>query len=128
MTVLGFVDNMPELMQAADAIVSKAGPGTITEALISGLPIFLTGYVPGQEEGNVKFVLQNHVGWYTPRPRRLVRAVRQALGAAEEFQRMKGRAEMVARRGAADEIARLIAAAIPAPPGAAGGGPGPAKG
>src|SRR5579859_4478778 len=35
--IYGFVDNMPELMQASDAIVTKAGPGTISEALISGL-------------------------------------------------------------------------------------------
>ena len=64
--VYGFVDNMPELMQASDAIVTKAGPGTISEALISGLPIFLTGYVPGQEEGNVNFVIDQGVGYYTP--------------------------------------------------------------
>lgn len=60
--VYGFVRNMPQLMRAADVIVTKAGPSTLSEALICGLPILLSGFVPGQEEGNVKFVLDHKTG------------------------------------------------------------------
>jgi 1,2-diacylglycerol 3-beta-galactosyltransferase len=60
--IFGFVHNMPEMMRASDVIVTKAGPGTISEALACHLPIILSGYVPGQEEGNVDYVLQNDVG------------------------------------------------------------------
>lgn len=35
-------------MGAVDVIITKAGPGTIAEALISGLPILLNGNVPCQ--------------------------------------------------------------------------------
>jgi 1,2-diacylglycerol 3-beta-galactosyltransferase len=111
--VFGFVENMPDLMRAADAVVTKAGPGTISEALISGLPIFLTGYVPGQEEGNVSFVTDQGLGYHTPRVRKLVKAVRHSLVEdREEFDRMQGRAEAVGRTDAAAEIAQLIAAAV----------------
>jgi 1,2-diacylglycerol 3-beta-galactosyltransferase len=115
--VHGFVQNMPDLMHAADAVVTKAGPGTIAEALISALPMFLTSYVPGQEEGNVKFVLDEEVGWYTPRARKLLKAVRGAFGSGQqELQRMRGRAEKVGRAGAASEIAQLITATVPTEP------------
>lgn len=60
-TIKGFVDNMPEWMTASDMIISKAGPGTIAESLICGLPVLLNGFVPCQEEGNVPFVLNNKV-------------------------------------------------------------------
>jgi 1,2-diacylglycerol 3-beta-galactosyltransferase len=111
--VFGFVENMPDLMRASDAVVTKAGPGTISEALISGLPIFLTGYVPGQEEGNVSFVTDQGLGYYAPRVRKLVKAVRHSLVEdREEFDRMQGRAEAVGRTDAAAEIAQLIAAAV----------------
>jgi 1,2-diacylglycerol 3-beta-galactosyltransferase len=115
--VYGFVENMPELMQASDAVVTKAGPGTISEALISGLPLFLTGYVPGQEEGNVKFVTEKGVGYYTPQVRKLVKAVRHSfVDDRPEFDRMQGHAEIVGRSDAAIEIAQLIAAVVdPAP-------------
>ena len=60
----GFVDNISKLMQAADVVVTKAGPSTIMEVLHCGRELILFGYVPGQEEGNVKFVLQNELGYY----------------------------------------------------------------
>jgi len=39
----GFVSNMNEFMSACDCIITKAGPGTIAEALICGTPILLNG-------------------------------------------------------------------------------------
>jgi 1,2-diacylglycerol 3-beta-galactosyltransferase len=59
--IRGFVSNMEEWMGACDAIVTKAGPGTIAEALISGLPMVLNGFIPCQEAGNVPFVVDNQV-------------------------------------------------------------------
>jgi 1,2-diacylglycerol 3-beta-galactosyltransferase len=46
--VKGFVDNMHQWMGASDCIITKAGPGTIAESLICGLPLLLNGFVPGQ--------------------------------------------------------------------------------
>lgn len=46
--VCGFVTNMAEWMTACDAIITKAGPGTIAEALICGLPLILNGFIPCQ--------------------------------------------------------------------------------
>lgn len=43
--VMGFVYNMDEYMRASDAIVTKAGPGTIAEASICGLPCMLSSYL-----------------------------------------------------------------------------------
>lgn len=43
--VQGFVNNMDEWMNASDAIVTKAGPGTIAEASICGLPCMLFAYL-----------------------------------------------------------------------------------
>lgn len=44
-SVQGFVQNMDEWMQASDALVTKAGPGTIAEASICGLPCMLFSYL-----------------------------------------------------------------------------------
>jgi len=66
--IYGFVDNMPDLMRASDVLVTKAGPGTISEAFIAGLPPVLLGYIPGQETGNVAYVQENEAGVYVRRP------------------------------------------------------------
>ena len=66
--VLGFVEDVHLWMKASDVLVTKAGPGTIAEALICGLPLILYGYIPGQEEGNVAFVTDRQIGVYLERP------------------------------------------------------------
>ena len=73
--VFGFVDNMPELLLAADLLATRAGPGIIAEGLSCGCPLLLTGYLPGQEQGNVREVVARGLGRYVPRPDDLVDAV-----------------------------------------------------
>ncbi len=46
--IYGFTREMPDFMRAADILVSKAGPGTIAEALNAHLPIVLYSRIPGQ--------------------------------------------------------------------------------
>jgi len=86
--VYGFVDNMPELLLASDLLVTRAGPGMIAEGLACGCPLLLTGYLPGQEEGNVKEVVDRGLGRFVPRPNDLVEAV-SAWFAAPQAQRLE---------------------------------------
>ncbi len=76
----GFVDNMPDWMGACDCIVTKAGPGTIAEALVRGLPILLSGFIPGQEEGNVPYVVDNGAGAFSTDPEAIARIVVRWFG------------------------------------------------
>ena len=46
--VKGFVENIDEYMSASDCLVTKAGPGTIAEAMICGLPVIISSFLPGQ--------------------------------------------------------------------------------
>lgn len=73
--VNGFVSNMHEWMLASDVIVTKAGPGTIAESMICGLPTILNGFIPCQEEGNVDFVTDNGVGVFEKNVTQVARLV-----------------------------------------------------
>ena len=64
--IYGFVTDMPDFMRAADILLTKAGPGTICEALIANLPIILYHRIPGQEEGNVSYVIDEGAGVWAP--------------------------------------------------------------
>ena len=46
--VKGFQKNIDEFMAACDLLVTKAGPGTIAEAMVQGLPMVLSSFLPGQ--------------------------------------------------------------------------------
>jgi 1,2-diacylglycerol 3-beta-galactosyltransferase len=69
--IFGFVNNMPELMGAADVFITKAGPGSISEAFVAKLPLILYDYIPGQEESNVRYVIQHNAGAYVPDPEKI---------------------------------------------------------
>lgn len=74
--IYGFVDNMPELMHASDFLITKAGPGTISEAFIAGLPPIISGYIPGQETGNVAYIQEHGAGVYAESPIDIARLIR----------------------------------------------------
>jgi 1,2-diacylglycerol 3-beta-galactosyltransferase len=114
--ILGFVDNMPDLMHAADVIVTKAGPGTITEAMACELPIVLTGAVPGQEEGNIDYVLDNRLGVLARSPDAVVAALREILAPGSPLLReLRANVRGLSRPEASFDIARLILKHLPAP-------------
>lgn len=73
---LGFVTQMAEYMVATDVLVTKAGPGTISEAAALSLPVMLTSFLPGQEEGNIDYVVEGGFGAYVN--------VSDPIGIAEE--------------------------------------------
>ncbi|HEY6409070.1 MAG TPA: glycosyltransferase, partial [Ktedonobacteraceae bacterium] len=112
--VFGFVQNMPEMMRASDVIITKAGPGTINEALACGLPMILSGYVPGQEEGNVDFVLKNDVGILAHDSIELVDGLRRLVkpGSAT-MRRQQENAKRLSRPQASFAIANCILSFLP---------------
>ncbi len=57
-TVFGFVNNMHELMDAADLIVSKPGGLTTSEVLAKGKPMLIVDPIPGQEQRNCEYLLE----------------------------------------------------------------------
>ncbi len=111
--VLGFVDNVHLWMVASDILITKAGPGTIAEALICGLPMILYGYIPGQEEGNVDFVVQRGIGAYEERPERIAALVREWLAAPQQtLVPMRQRALALARPRATEAIVDALLALV----------------
>jgi 1,2-diacylglycerol 3-beta-galactosyltransferase len=108
--VLGFVDNMADWMRAVDVVVTKAGPGTIAEALCSGLPLLLTWYIPGQESGNLEWLVDIGAGRYVPRSRELVDTIAElSAPGSSGLAAMRAAVAAAARPQATEQIAALIA-------------------
>ncbi|WP_373482331.1 glycosyltransferase [Acetobacterium sp.] len=53
----GFVNNVSELMDESDAIISKPGGLTTTEAIVKNIPMIIPFYYPGQEEENADYLV-----------------------------------------------------------------------
>ncbi len=108
--IYGFVREVPDFMRAATVLVSKAGPGTICEALSVGLPMILYSRVPGQEAGNAAYVADGGAGAWAPGPQRVVAALRRWIGPdaqPEALAQARAAALRLARPHAAREIAEI---------------------
>ncbi|TMG61416.1 MAG: glycosyltransferase [Chloroflexi bacterium] len=106
MLVFGFVDYMPELMRACDLVVTKAGPGAIAEALATGLPLVITGFLPGQESPNVDFVVESGIGAFAPKESELLDEVRVLAEGGPTWREMSRKADELAHPYASSDIAR----------------------
>jgi Glycosyltransferase family 28 C-terminal domain len=89
--VVGFTREVNRLMHAADFLIGKPGPGSIAEAMISGLPVLVecnASTLP-QERFNTEWVKEKQVGIVVKNFADAVPAVRALLepGKLKELQR-----------------------------------------
>lgn len=101
----GFVSNLPEMMSAADVLVTKGGPGSIVEGCLAGLPMVVYDYIPGQEYGNMRYVCDNGLGSYVPDAKATPSAVRYWLERSELRREVGDKA----KRGVAADSSMRIA-------------------
>ena len=106
--IYGFTRDMPDFMRAADFIVTKAGPGTIAEALNAQLPIILYSKLPGQEDGNVTFVQEEGAGVWAPTPPEVVRALTRWISRPAERLKVIENCQRAGKPEAARTIAHTI--------------------
>lgn len=59
MIAYGFVQNVDEMMDASNLIVTKPGGLTTSEALAKRLPMIIVNPIPGQEQRNADFLLNS---------------------------------------------------------------------
>lgn len=64
LAVLGFVDNMHELLEASDLAIAKGGASTTLEVLVKRVPTIFTHCAALHEKGNIDFCVNNKMGWY----------------------------------------------------------------
>jgi 1,2-diacylglycerol 3-beta-galactosyltransferase len=120
--VLGWRDDVAALMRASDVVATKAGSATLAEAFSQARPVVIYQVLPGQEEGNVALLEQEGLGRHVTDMALLPAAV-AAVGASGTARCEAGRARWWA--GAADRVARQLAAALER---VASGAAGPASG
>ena len=56
--VFGFVDFMDELMALSDLLITKPGGITVSESMAMGVPMIFIEPIPGQEEANADYIVE----------------------------------------------------------------------
>ncbi len=103
----GWTDRVPELMAAADVLITKPGGLTVSEALASGLPMVLTHPIPGPEERNIRYLVQRHAAVHARRIEEISQLTAQLLTRPAKREEMARTARELSRPGAAHAIAQV---------------------
>lgn len=103
----GWTDNVPELMAAANLLITKPGGVTTAEALAAGLPMILTHPIPGPEEGQIRFLEQNGVAFRAKSLADIPQLTSKLLGDSSRMVDIAQRARELSRPEASHAIAQV---------------------
>ncbi len=109
---LGFVEDVATLMRSADLLLTKAGGVTLAEAFCCRLPVVVHDVVPGQETGNLEYLLARGAVAYAPTPEALVEMVAQLAADAPRREQLAEHGARLARPSAAADIAANVLARL----------------
>jgi len=100
----GFTDRVERLMACADLVITKPGGATTAECLALGLPMIVNAPIPGQEEGNANYLLEQGVALKASDLDTLAYRVRHLMDHPEQLAAMRARARALGRPHAALQV------------------------
>lgn len=104
----GFVDNVDVLMDACNCIITKPGGLSTSEALAKHLPILMLDPIPGQEDRNKEFMLNNGIAMYISETFSADEAVFQLINYPFKSETLCKNAERFARPHAARDLGEFM--------------------
>jgi len=105
---LGFVDNVHEIMEISDLIVTKPGGLTTAEALAKSLPIVIINPLPGQEDFNTKVLTSGGMAVKATDEADAVRSIEGLLAMPDKINSIKNAMQTAAKPHSARDIAELL--------------------
>lgn len=111
---LGFVENVAELMVASDLLLTKTGGVTLAEAFCCGLPILAFDPLPGQEEGNARYMVARGAAELAVSPSHLAALATELRWSPARREALRENGQLLSAPGAADATAASIVRRIAA--------------
>ena len=104
----GFVNYVSLLMDAADCIVTKPGGLTTSESLTKGLPMVIVNPIPGQEQRNTEFLLNNGAACAASKTCPIDECLYQLLTSPARLDAMGQCVRALSKTGATERVCRFI--------------------
>lgn len=106
--LLFFTNEVDKYMQTADLIITKPGGLTVSEALACNLPMAIFDAIPGQEEENAEFLIDNNMAVKISKGANCQETIRKLLSNKEELDSMKASCMNFDKSGSTKNIFMLI--------------------
>lgn len=106
--ILSYTDNVSEYMDVSDFILTKTGGVTISEALVKQLPILIISPLPGAEEENAHFLMNNGAAARILPDDNLNGILSQVVDNPLRVRQMKEMEHFLAKPNASEDIVTLM--------------------
>jgi len=109
--ILGWTNNMPQLMRQSHLIIGKAGGATVQETIAAKTPMIVNQVIPGQEEGNARLIEEAGLGAVAEKNKEVVELVEDAFAdGAKLWHRWKKNLDRISKPDASIKIAEAVLA------------------
>ncbi|RDI45865.1 MGDG synthase family glycosyltransferase [Falsibacillus pallidus] len=106
--LMGFTENVHEIMAISDLMITKPGGVTSSEAIAMNLPLLLFNPLPGQEEDNAQFLLQSGLARLVHTPHELIYNINRMLNDPRTLTYMRYRARKYQMKSASNKAVGII--------------------
>jgi processive 1,2-diacylglycerol beta-glucosyltransferase len=107
--ILGWTNQIPELMMSHHLVISKAGGATVQEAIAARCPMIINQVIPGQEEGNAELIWRYHLGAIAEKNKEVAELVENAFAKkAAQWNEWRANLKKISQPDAALRIGELI--------------------
>jgi UDP-N-acetylglucosamine:LPS N-acetylglucosamine transferase len=107
--VLGWTNQMPQLLMNSHVVIGKAGGASVQEAIASKCPMLINQVIPGQEEGNANLIRDWNIGAVADGNKEVAAWIeRLAHDGGDLWTQWRGQLEKVSHPDAALKIAQLV--------------------
>jgi processive 1,2-diacylglycerol beta-glucosyltransferase len=113
--IIGYTTEIDEFMRAADLVVSKPGGLTTSELLAVGAPLVIVDPIPGQEDRNSDFLLEQGAAIKVNHAATLPLKLTELLRDPDRLEQLRANALRLSRPQAAFEVVERSLAFLPHP-------------
>jgi hypothetical protein len=107
--VLGWTNQIPELMMSHHLVISKAGGATVQEAIAARCPMIVNQVIPGQEQGNADLIEKFRLGAVAEKNREVAEIVEKVFSKRSQLWSIwRENLKKLSRPAAAREIGELV--------------------
>ena len=106
--IRGFCTNVELYMDAADCVVTKPGGITVSESLAKRKPLIITEPMPGVENRNLYFLINNSLAVHAGKYARIDEVLMQLFQNPERIEQMRHAQETLGKRHSARQLGDFI--------------------
>ena len=106
--LLGFSDNIHELMSISSVIITKPGGMSLSEALAKKLPMVIVKPLPGQEANNTAYLLEKKAIVKVDNLEKINLVIDSLLGETEKLKKLSESSASISKPNSSLDIAKLI--------------------